>query len=199
MANAKTPPKTKRNFNLLKPYKAPPTAWDKVYDWLINKARVVMLVSEVAVAISFVGKVVVDVQAKNLDDAIKGKVFELSQYAPVIEPNLRQIQQKANVFTNIWEASSGYSDVLKEIYSYVPNPAADLSIRIAESDVTITGGDSLEALSQIEAKMKASATFVSSETKINLNSEGSAVQQGKYLLVTKIAKVNNRTKLTVQQ
>lgn len=198
MAKDKTLPTKKRIFNLLKPYKPPPSAWDKIYDWLIGKARIVMIVSEIAVAISFVGKVVVDVQAKNLDDVIKEKSFELAQYAPVIEPNLRGIQQKAATYATVWERSAAYNDVLKEVFSYIPNQAADLTVRITDDDLTITGGDSLEALSQIEAKMKESSTFISSETKINLNSEGSSVQQGKYLLVTKIAKVNNRAKLQIQ-
>ncbi len=190
-----TDPK-KRIFNLLKPYKPPPTSWDRIYDWLLGKARLVMVIAEIAVALAFIGKVVVDVQAKALDDQIKTKDFELQQFASAIEPNIRTIQQKSQTYSKTWDSASAYSDVLKEIDSYIPNTGSDLNIHFSGSTVTIRGDDTLGTLSLIEKSMRASKTF-SAVSVPSLSSDNSAVQKDSGVLVLNatIAKVANRTQI----
>jgi putative cofactor-binding repeat protein len=178
----------KRIFNLLKPFKPPATTWDKIYDWLINRARVIMVFAEIAVALSFVGKVVVDVQAKNLDDALTGAQRTLGQFSTTVEPEIRLLQGKADAYRKIWDGSSGYSEVLQEIHSYIPNPSDDIVVRIDGNQITIRGGSTLDELVDIEAKMRASETF-SSVTLPTLAAESSDITagEGKYAFSATIA------------
>lgn len=186
-----------RVFNLLSPYQSPPTTWDKIYDWLLGRARIVMLIAEFAVVISFVLKVAVDTEAKNLNEEIETNNFELQQYAATIEPQIRLIQLRAQGYKNLWENSSAYSAILNEIYSYFPNLSANIVVRITGSEVTITGDGNLIDFSRVETQMKNSDTF--SEVVVqNINSEGGEVVsgQGSYALVAKIKEIQNRSKLT---
>jgi hypothetical protein len=187
---------TTRIFNLLKPYKAPPTSWDKIYDWLLGRARIVMIVAEIVVALSFAGKVIVDVQAKNLDDQIEVKDFELSQFANTIEPKLRTLQQKALTYTKVWEGSSRYAEILKEINGYIPNAGADLNIRINGNQVTIRGDDSLGTLSLIESAIRNSSTFSSVSVSSLSSDSGEVIQEtGVLVLNATIADIDTRTKI----
>lgn len=161
MAKKKLPKNRRRIFNLLKPYKPPETAWDKVYDWLITRARVIMVFSEILVIGSFVGKVVVDIQAKNLDEQIESAQRSLGQFSTTIEPEIRKLQDKSDGYLKVWDGSSGYAPILQEIQSYIENPLDDIIITFKDRTVTIRGGSTAEDLIKIEANMRNSGTFSS--------------------------------------
>lgn len=179
----------RRGFNLLKPYLSPPTAWDKIYEWILGKARVIILLVEVVVVAAFIGKVVVDIQAKNLTELVTAKNGELSRFAVTVEPQIRKVQQKSESYLKLWNASSGYSAVLTEIHSYIPNTAAEIVIRITGDKVTIRGGDSLSSIAEIEGKMKNSNTFTDVSVP-TLSSEESGVNigEGTYVFDARIVK-----------
>ena len=141
-----------------------------------------MVFAEIAVAAAFIGKVVVDVQAKNLDDAIKNKDFELQAFATSSEPTLRTLQQKALNYAKVWDASSSYADVLKEMDTYIPNTGSNLSIRINGDQVTVRGDDNLQVLSVIEQAMRASKTFKTVSVS-SLSSDSGNVQDNTGVLV----------------
>lgn len=188
MAKKKLPNKKTRIFNLLKPYKPPPTAWDKIYEWLVTRARAIMVIAELLVVISFVGKIVVDVQAKNLDDQIIAGQGTLGRLSVSVEPTIRKIQQKSEAYLNIWNASSGYADILDEIHTYVANPSEDIVVRIQGNSVTIRGGSTIDELKVIEQRMRNSGTFTD-VTIPTLNAEGSDISSGQaqYVFNARIA------------
>lgn len=191
-----TPPKIhKRVFNLLKPQQPPPTAWDRIYKWIITRARIVVVIAELAVVVSFVFKVGVDLQANDLENQLKAKSFELGQFALTVEPGLRSLQQKAQTYEKVWEGSNKFANVINEVHTYIANPASDIAITLNGATLVIRGGDNLDVLEQIEAKMKNSTTF--KDVKLELSTEGSDVQggQGKYVINATIIKVNSRTDL----
>lgn len=186
MAENKNRPKSARKkgtFNLLKPYTPPPTSWDRVYEWLVGKARIVMIVAEIAVALSFVTKVVVDVQAKNFDDQIGSANFELTAFAANLEPRLRHIQQKSQTYQRVWEGSTAYAAVVAEILGSIPNLSSAIDVRITDNRLSIRSDDRIEVLSQIEERIKASPTF-SAVSISNLTSEGGDVSsdEGRFVL-----------------
>ena len=154
-----------------------------------------MVVAEIIVAISFAGKVVVDVQAKNLDDQIETKDFELSQFATSVEPELRTLQQKTLTYTKVWDGASQYAEILKEINGYIPNAGADLNIRINGDQVTIRGDDSLGTLSLIEAAIRNSATFTDVSVSSLVSDRGDAQDTGVLVLSATVANVATRTKI----
>src|SRR5690348_13957537 len=124
----------KRIFNLLKPVEAPTTAWDKVYDWMIGKARIIVFVTELIIAASFIAKVVVDTNAKNKDSQITTLSGQLQLYAPTLEPQFRTIQTKSSDYMNLWKNSSSYSAVINEVFSYIQNQSAELSMSIDKNN-----------------------------------------------------------------
>lgn len=194
MAKTKT---TNRNkiFNLLKPYVPPASGWDRIYEWLLGKARIVMLIVELIVVATFVTKVVIDTQAKGLEDEIKVKDFELQRLAVSVEPAIRKLQNKTEMYKILWDKSSSYASVLSEVHSYIPNPGAELLVAINRDELTISGVDNFSSLAEIERAMKASTTFsLVSLTQLNTESSASGTT-GDYILTAIIAKPADREKL----
>ncbi|MBE0573852.1 hypothetical protein IH575_03045, partial [Candidatus Dojkabacteria bacterium] len=109
----------KRIFNLLKPVQPPPSFWDKFYNWILTRARVVILITELLIVAAFVGKVIVDTQARTKDEEIQNLRAENSFYATEREPIFRDFQRRDVTYQRIWSNSSEYNEVLNEIYSYI--------------------------------------------------------------------------------
>ena len=182
-----------RTFNLLKPYVAPPSTWDKIYSWTLTRARVILIIAQVIVVATFLVKVVIDMQAKDLNEEIDRQEAALREFSMALEPELRQIQLKSKAYEKIWEGSSAYADVVNEIISYVPNLGQELNLRISGDSVTVRGSGSFADLSQIEAKMKQSKTFSSAKlANLEASSEVGA-ETGKYIINAIIANVENRS------
>lgn len=193
----KTLPTKRRIFNLLKPYRPPPNTWDKIYDWLLNRARVIMVLAEIIVVVAFVTKVVVDVQAKSLDDQIESAQATLGLFSTTAEPTVRKIQQKSSDYAAIWDASSGYSRVITEINSYIQNPSADIVIRITDNKVSISGGSNISDLAQIEARMKSSPTFTNvTLPTLSTDSGEASFRQGQYVFNAEIVGDARRTPIS---
>jgi hypothetical protein len=175
---------TKTFFNLLKPIERPKTLWDKVYDWVVGKARVVVLVAELVIAIAFVSKVVVDTQAKNKTKAIERLGTEIQFYSAK-EAEFRKVQKKVNDYLKLWDKTSNAAAILTEVYSYIPNPGDEISIKVENDTVSIYGYDSLDSLGSLEAAMKGSDTFVVGSVRIDtLTLEEKEILQetGQYVL-----------------
>lgn len=152
-----------------------------------------MIVAEIIVAITFVGKVVIDTHAKNLEDQIKLRDFELQQFAVTVEPILRKLQNKGTMYTNLWNGATQYADIVAEIHSLLPNPGAEVLITLNGDEVSISGEESFSALASIESAMKASNKFVEvSVTQLNTDTASEQGISGNYLLSARIAVPNNR-------
>ncbi|MEP7103935.1 MAG: hypothetical protein ABI721_04485 [Candidatus Dojkabacteria bacterium] len=182
-------------FNLLKPLQPPKTAWDKIYDWIVDKARYVVMVTIILIAAAFVAKVIVDTDAKNKKKQIDSLTERLNFYATDVEPKLRLFATKEDVYTKLWDSSSNSADIIKEIYSYVTNPGADLTIKVADGFVSVYGTEDLDLLRSLEASLRNSPSF-SSVTFSNLTINQQDVQdlKGDYVL-TAVIKNNKRTSL----
>jgi len=148
-------------FNLLKPLQSPKTAWDKIYDWIVDKARIVVLITIILIAAAFIAKVVVDTDAKNKNKQIASLTERLSFYTSEVEPRLRLLATKTDVYQRIWNGSSAYADVIKEIYSYVDNPGADLTIKASDGKISIFGTEDLTLLRNLETSLRNSPSFTS--------------------------------------
>lgn len=190
----KTPQPKTRIFNLLKPTIEPPTAWDKIYMWIVGKARVVMVIAEVVVAITFVAKVVVDIQAKDLDEQINKREAELSLYAKQVEPEIRKLQQKAITYEKVWKRASDYGPILEEINSYISVTEKSIAVRFSGENVSVRGGGNLEVLKKIESNMRGSTTF--SNVQLSVDTESGAIQEGTYLITASIATDYTRGDMT---
>lgn len=182
-------------FNLLKPLQPPKTAWDKIYDWIVDKARIVVLVTIILIAVAFVAKVVVDTDAKNKNKQIDALTQRLSFYSAEVEPRLRLLATKTDSYQRIWNSASDYSPIIKEIYSYVDNPGADLTIKASEGNISIFGTEDLTLLRHLEESLRNSPSFTS-VTFGSLSIDGDDVTdaKGEYS-VTAVIKDTKRTQL----
>ncbi len=193
---ASTESKRRRHiFNLLKPQVSPPTAWDKIYEWLVKRARVVIVVCELMVALLFITKVIVDLEGQHLQESLAEQAVVLDQYFGTVEPKLRDIQQKSRTYTKLWEKSTSYAAVLAEVQSYIVNPAAKIDVLITGEKVTLRGSESLAILRGIEEQMKASTTFSNARLELDTESGVGEDVQGKYVIYADIATSANRGKL----
>lgn len=173
----------KRIFNLLKPAEAPSTAWDKVYDWLLGKARIVVLITELIIAVTFVFKVIEDTAAKNKEKEIENLNGQLAIYAQNLEPEFRLIQTKSSNYLSLWANSSDYSPIIDEIFSYIVNPSAELSVRVSRNNISVYGFDDLATLQKLEESLKGSDSFQSVDVRdLSLEAEEIAANKGRYIL-----------------
>lgn len=179
-------------FNLLKPLQPPKTAWDKIYDWIVDKARIVVMITIILIAIAFVAKVVVDTDAKNKTKQIDSLTQRLSFYATEVEPRFRLLALKEDVYQKLWNSSSNSAAIIREIYSYVSNPGADLTIKVSEGVVSVYGTEDLNLLRSLEENLRNSSSF-SSVTFSNLTVNQQDLQdlKGEYVL-TAVIKSNKR-------
>ena len=182
---------SKRNFNLLKPLKPPSTSWDKIYDWLIGKARVVILCVELIVAVTFMFKVIVDTTAKNKDTEIEKLNEELAFYSIDLEPKFRKLQDKSDAYIRVWNGSNSYTGVIQELISYVDNEDSQVSINVKDSVLVISGYENLDSLKSLESSIKNSPNF-NNVTVSNLTlSEREIIEgKGRYSLTASIINSN---------
>lgn len=149
----------KRVFNLLKPIKVPESALDKLYNWIIFRARFIVIIIEILVVIVFALKVIEDTNAKNLEKEIQINSSELLFYSREIEPQIRELQKKTLNYSDIWNSSSNFYSVIADVYRFIdPNFANNVSIQINNSQIFILGYDSIENLKILETSLKNRST-----------------------------------------
>jgi hypothetical protein len=178
----------KRVFNLLKPVEPPATVWDKIHEWILGKARIVILLTELVIAVTFVLKVIEDTNAKNKQKEIENLNAEIGYYGRELEPIFRTTQRKSTDYISVWNQSNSYTEVLREIYSYITNPSSEITVRLDDDRVSVFGYEDLSALQLLEASLKASETFVSVQIQQLTLEESQVIEdKGQYALVAKMA------------
>lgn len=185
----------RRIFNLLKPYLPPPTAWDKVYEWLVGKARIVMVVIELLVVATFFVKVFVDIQAGayNLQIERIGRQLDIREGS--IEPSFLRIQQKSAGYSSVWNLSASYAGIVTEVLTYIGTVDPKLDVRVASDQLRITGATSLSRLQTIENQLKSSANLKDVRISVSTTTNEETAPQGDYVLSATIIKGATRTQL----
>jgi hypothetical protein len=173
----------RRPFNLLKPIQPPKTVWDKVYDWLLGRARIVLLITEILIAASFFAKVIQDTDAKNKEDEIVRLTTQLDFYKDTLEPSFRVLENKDNAYRLIWNNSPKYSDIVKQVYEFIGNTSSHVNLRVEGKEITIFGTEDLSVLQRLEAALKSSDIFSSVVIRsLTLEQQEILEQKGDYIL-----------------
>lgn len=141
-----------KGFNLIRPQLSPPTAWDKIYAWMVGTARVIVIIVELAVVVAFVGRITVDAIGKNLDKEIVKKDAELTFYEQR-EQDFKDIQEKTGIYRAVWEVSSDMTTSLKYINNIIRNYGGSVSVSAADGKITISGTLTTEQVRTIEDKL----------------------------------------------
>lgn len=176
--------KSAKVFNLLKPVEPPKTAWDKAYDWLVNKARIIVFTVEILIVIAFATKFIVDTSAKSKEKRFEALRQTEAFYAKDDEPEFRRIQAKSRNYGNLWDGSSAKALILEEVYTYIPTDITEVTIQINEDRVILSGYQDLNELKEVEDSFKASDTFSDAYIEdLSLESEDVILDKGRYSLV----------------
>lgn len=166
--------KVKSVFNLLKPKQPPRTSWDKFYDWLLQRARIVLFIAQIAIITVFGAKVLVDLQAKLIEDQITEIDQKLDfEYAQAI-PRIAMLQQQTSSYAKLWENSYAYAGIVREIDSYIDESEVEIEITINANEMNLTGIGDRTGVAELEQQLKQSDTFRTVEL-YEIKSEGSQV------------------------
>lgn len=149
-----------RGFNLLQ-NNEPPDAWDKIYDWVTNTGRVIVIVVELIVVASFFVRIVVDTQTKNLQEEEKQLTQTLLSLAGN-ESKFRDYQERFNTFRAVWNGASSFTEAMNELNRIViPARIDELSININGQNISIRGIATGSSLKTLEEQLRASTKFAS--------------------------------------
>lgn len=150
-------------FNLLKKQKEPPTTWEKIYAWVLGTVRVIVIIVQILVVGSFVARVVIDTQAKNLDKELEKREKTLGGFSET-EERYRTIQQRSSNYRGIWENSSSYADQMSEIDNALIGNYTTLNVIVDEGNLVIRGEADINNIGQLEDRIKSSDSFTNVET-----------------------------------
>lgn len=154
----------KNAFNLLKPQVEPPTVWSKLYDWITGTARIIVIFVELIVVAAFAIRVVIDVQAKNLDMQVSTAESTVGIFRQA-EERYRFIQSKTKTFNDTYTQSPTFVKVIDEINANLPVGATEISVQISGNSVVISGSANDASLGAAENAYKSSNFFSNVELK----------------------------------
>lgn len=152
-----------QGFNLLKKQPAPPTVWEKVYSWALGTARTIIIIVELIVVGAFVTRIIIDTQGSRLDKEIEDQEHVIAGFEESMI-RYRTIQSRTENYKSIWDSSNQYYPIFEEVNGMLNSSFADLRIIIDEDTVTLRGQGDISRISDLETKMKNSATFTNVET-----------------------------------
>jgi len=163
----------KKGFNLLKNQVEPQTKWTKLYHWTTSTARVIMILVELVIVVAFGIRVVVELQFKNLnkDIAVKEDVLLALQDNEI---RLRTIQNRADIYKNLWDGTDYYSNVYTELTRIVPATVQELNVQIVENELIVKGYTDTATIEQIETGFKNSPQFRMTEL-LNVETQGQSL------------------------
>lgn len=145
-------------FNLLQNNVRPPDAWDKLNDWVTNVGRIIVMVVEVVVIVSFIARVVIDTQTKNLlekEEANSQAIVALRDR----EVRFRTQQAQFETYKQIWDTSSSYTAVMTELDKLRPKSIEKLSVSVQGDLITFSGEAPVTAIGQFENSLKTSEKY----------------------------------------
>lgn len=156
----------KKSINLLQQRTAPPTFWDRTYDWVTKTARVIVIFTEAFVLIAFGWRFVLDRRLNDLKSDIESRGTVLKSLRND-EDEIKLLQSKMATYDGLWNQSSAYSIVMEEVNGYIPQNAEEIDITITnveeEGEVflqcSISGKAPRDEIQQLESSINNSDTF----------------------------------------
>ncbi len=154
---------TLKGFNLLREQKEPPTLWEKIYAWTLGTARIIVIIVELIVVGAFVTRIIIDTKAKKIDKEVKLRQATLDGLSES-EFRYREIQDKLSLYTDVWQNSSNYTDVVKILENNLIVNFSDLQVSIDKGKLVIRGEGDINRISDLETAIKSSEMFTNVET-----------------------------------
>lgn len=143
----------KIGFNLLRPQLSPPTAWDKIYQWMLGTARIIVIIVQIIVIAAFAVRIYVDTVSRQLDEEIDKKDVILSSLEPR-EEQIRDVQLKSGIYTELWEQSSSSNRYVTLINNLIRGYDGLLSVNVNKTSILISGEMNEDDIADLEDRLK---------------------------------------------
>lgn len=145
-------------FNLLQDAVRPADSWDKINEWVTNVGRIIVMVVELVVIVSFAARVVIDTQTKNLTEREAVNAQALAAFKDR-ELNFRDKQQRFENYKTMWDGASSYATIVQDVASPLPAGVTDLNIAISGNLISISGEASANEVRNFENRLKGSNKY----------------------------------------
>lgn len=138
-----------KGFNLLQDHTQPPDLWDKIYDWITKVGRVIVIVIELIVILSFGARIVIDTQTKALQEEVEQNAAVLDSLKSA-EADFRDKQARFGSYREIWNNSSTYQDIIDSALDEIPTQIEGLNIRASGQTLSIQGTGANSNIERLE-------------------------------------------------
>jgi hypothetical protein len=189
----------KQGFNLLKPQQEAPSVWTTIYKWIVGTARVVLIVTETAVIVALVLRIVIDVNGKNLDEKV-------TSYESVInirsneEKKYVEIQEKTKEYQTVYDKNISYTSVLNTLSKNIPTTFSNITLSISGNKLVMTGEAPNDAIQKMEKYLKNSVDFSGTKlTTLGIGEDKSPDKPAKFTFETQIKELQYRQLITDNQ
>lgn len=151
----------KRGFNLLRSQLKVESIWDKMYKIVNMSARFFVIITELIVIGCFAARVVIDREAKMLDE----KLNENRETLELLKPEEEEIIKLQNTLSNykkLWIDAKNYQPYVEEIYASIPEIYTKISFAVNEDGIiNLNGILDIDSIRFLESKLKDSESFSS--------------------------------------
>jgi len=158
-------------FNQLEPK----SRWDRIYDWVVNTAKYIVICVELLIIIGFVIRFVLDDQNSQLEDDIKTEQLLLDNR----KDQERQISNLVFALTEINQVykTDPFLDGYNTVMGLIPSGIKINSISVGISSSSLQGeAPGLDQVKAIESNLKGSADITVQQFSINQKQSGVAFE-----------------------
>ncbi len=130
--------KTKRQINLLYDQLVPLDRWDKIYIWITQVAKYVLMLAEVSLLIVFAVHIMYDHKLDDMKDGIAAQI-QLLENRKVEEKNVNIVAKSLRELEELQKDQFSFAKYHEYIYKLVPSGIRLKSLTVTYKTVTMTG------------------------------------------------------------
>jgi len=169
-----------RSLDLLQPSEKPMSSWDRIYYWVFNVGRYIIIAIELIVLILFAMRFSLDRKNADLDDELAVKMNMLDSQRET-EQKVRRVQTTLVNFSEMLEDQQVLSGRYQQIMSDIPSSIPWEDFGLTRERVSFEGtAPSYQDLESFERILRENPDY--SRLDIELNKSGAAASSVRYEL-----------------
>ncbi|MBN2101102.1 PilN domain-containing protein [Candidatus Dojkabacteria bacterium] len=181
------PKKPPKSLNLLEPAAAPQSTWDKIYEWVFNIGRYLMVGVEIVVLIAFASRFILDRQNNDLKESIDAKVSIIKAQTEV-EKEIRGVQTTLDNISVIIRSQVSGAERFDNVFSNIPDEVQVDNLAMDQESVNMTcRAPNFDAVKELEDNFKLDSNF--NDLNLSLSKSGQEGSQVDFSVTVKFAGV----------
>ena len=174
-----------RSLDLLQPTEQPTSTWNRIYEWVFNVGRYVIIAVELIVLIAFVMRFVLDRRNNDLNEEITVKMNMLDAQKET-EQKLRRVQKTLDNFSVLIDDQSVLSGKYQQIMSEIPSEITWKNFGLTQERISFEGrAQSYEEMEEFERTLRENPDY--SKVDLELSKSGSADAEVNYTVTVYLA------------